>query len=211
MCAVVSTAVLSIAAPGSATAADSGAEAAFVSRINSARASQGVAPLQVNGELVGIARGWSDQMAAQGGIPHNPSYTRQVTTRWNKLGENVGVGSSVDQLMSMFINSPHHYANIVDPAYNYIGVGVSYGADGRMYVTQDFMGADNSPAPAPAPAPEPAAPAAPAPAAPPPPSPAATEPAAAPPPLLPSPQVPVPPAAPRRVAAVLQALRAVGP
>lgn len=213
ICALAFTTVLALAAPVAANAADPGAEAAFVSRINSARASKGVAPLQVYGELVGIARGWSDHMAAQGSISHNPSYTSQVTANWTKLGENVGVGYSVDDLMAAFLNSPPHYKNIVDPAYNYIGVGVSYGSDGRMYVTQDFMQMDNAPAPAPAPAPDPAPPPAPdpAPAAPQPapaPAPVAETPPAPPAPPAPPP-VPAPPAAPPRVAAVLAALRAV--
>ena len=41
--------------------------------------------------------------------------------------------------MTAFVNSPAHYQNIVDPSYNYIGVGVSYDANGRMFTTHDFM------------------------------------------------------------------------
>ena len=68
---------------------------------------------------------------------------------WSKLGENVGVGYSVDDLMTALVNSPAHYRNIVDPSFSYIGVGVSYGDDGRMYTTHDFMAVDEAPAPAP--------------------------------------------------------------
>jgi hypothetical protein len=209
LCVLVATTVLGLANPVEATAADSGAESAFVSRINGIRSSKGLGPLQVYGELVGIARGWSDSMAAQQNISHNPSYTGQVSANWSKLGENVGVGYDVDGLMNAFVNSPAHYKNIVDPAYNYIGLGVSYGNDGRMYVTQDFMAMGEAPAPAPAPEPDPSPAPAPTPRAnrstPPAPAPAPVAEDAPPVP----PPVPAPPAAPTRVAVVLQALRAV--
>lgn len=212
-CALLLTIGAAVANPTPAAAADPGAEAAFVSRINSVRASKGLAPLQVYGELVGIARGWSDQMAAAGGISHNPNLSGQVSAPWQKLGENVGVGQSVDELMNAFVNSAAHYKNIVDPSYNYIGVGVSYGDDGRMYTTHNFMympdGGGASEAPAPDPTPAPAPPPAPTPrasrATAPPPAPepeAEAAPAPAPPP-----PPPVPTAAPQRVVVVLQALR----
>ena len=41
--------------------------------------------------------------------------------------------------MQAFINSPAHYANLVDPAWTHVGVGVTIAADGRMYTTHNFM------------------------------------------------------------------------
>ena len=120
-------------------AADPGTEAQFVSRINSLRASKGLRQLQVDGELTGVARRWTDQMVANGGISHNPNLGSQVSGNWTKLGENVGVGYDVDGLMRAFIDSPAHYRNLVDPDWNYVGVGVSYGSDGRLYTTHNFM------------------------------------------------------------------------
>ncbi|MGK2948600.1 MAG: CAP domain-containing protein, partial [Acidimicrobiales bacterium] len=136
-----------VAAPGappaaaapSAPVADPGTESAFVSRINSLRSSKGLSTLQVSGELTGVARRWTDRMVAAGGISHNPSLGSQVSGGWTKLGENVGVGYDVNGLMQAFINSPSHYANLVDPAWTHVGVGVSYGSDGRMYTTHNFM------------------------------------------------------------------------
>ena len=34
--------------------------------------------------------------------------------------------------------SGYHAANILDPSYNYVGVGVAYGSDGKVYVAQVF-------------------------------------------------------------------------
>lgn len=202
--AVMIAALGALATPAPATAADSGAEAQFVSAINSIRESHGLAPLEVYGSLHSFARGWTDQMVADGGISHNPNLGG-FPGSWSKLGENVGVGTNVSTLMSAFVKSAAHYKNIVDPSFNYIGVGVSYDAAGHMYTTHDFMSLDNAPAPPPdpAPAPKPAknASASPQAAAPDPES--ASVPAAPPPP-------PPPPADAARVKTILTALRVVG-
>ena len=204
--------VIAMGRPADAGAAPAGAESAFVAQINALRASRGVAPLRVYGELNGVAQAWADNMAAAGSISHNGAYASQVSAPWVKLGENVGVGPDVESLMRAFINSPAHLRNLIDPDFNYIGVGVSYGADGQMYTTHDFMSLpDEAPAPPPAPEPEPASAPDPAPAASAPtrssaPSAPASDPA--PEAAAPAP-APVAPAAPQRVLAVLADLRLV--
>ena len=111
-------------------------EAQFVVRVNALRASKGLAPLAVDPQLRDIARAWSAQMAAAGGISHNPALADQVSN-WQKIGENVGVGGDVTTIENAFEASPHHYANLVDPAFTYIGIGV-VDANGSIWVTQDF-------------------------------------------------------------------------
>jgi hypothetical protein len=184
-----------------ADAAEPGTEAQFVAAVNNVRAGRGLPPLAVHNELVGVARNWTDQMVAAGGISHNPNLANAVSANWAVLGENVGVGYDVDGLMQAFINSAAHYRNLVEPRYDTIGVGVTWGPDGRMYTTHVFMDLADSSAPPPAPAPAPA----PAPPAPPP----APEPAPAPPAEPAPPPPPITPpaaAAPQRVAAVLAAV-----
>jgi len=152
-------------------------ESCFVSAINSARASAGVGSLGVNGALVTMARTWSATMAAAGQIYHNPNLTTLAPSNWLNLGENVGVGPTCDALAQAFMNSPEHRANILDPAFSTVGVGVVDTADGTIYVTEDFMGTGAAPATvvtAPAPAPVVTAP------APKPPAPVATQAAPAP-------------------------------
>ena len=190
-----------------ASAADAGAEADFVAALNSVRANNGLPPLAVYGELVGVGRGWADHMAAAGAISHNPNLS-QVSANWTLLGENVGVGNDVGQLMAAFVASPGHLHNILEPRFDHVGVGVTWGADGRMYTSHVFMDLADAPAPAPPPAPRPAAAQAPAaPAAAPAPAPAAAPPAApAPPPPPPVPVAPPAAAEPQRAAAVLAAV-----
>ena len=135
--------------PASATGSE---ESCFTSAINSARSAAGVAPLAVNGDLLGIARPWSQTMASAGHIFHNTNLANVAPSNWMNLGENVGMGPTCDSIAQAFMNSPEHKRNILDPAFSTVGVGVVDAADGTIFVTEDFMGA---PAPAPAPAPKP--------------------------------------------------------
>ena len=125
-------------------------EASFVAKINDLRASKGLPALQVNANLVSKARGWAAGMAAAGRIWHS-TLSDGITADWQKLGENVGMGGSVDGLHAAFVASPHHYENLVDPVFNYVGIGV-VDSGGKIYVTVDFMQLNNTPATA-APAP----------------------------------------------------------
>jgi hypothetical protein len=182
-----------------ALVAEPGTEAAFVSRVNSLRASKGLNQLQVSGELVAVARGWTDRMVSAGQISHNPDLSSAVAGGWTKLGENVGVGYEVGSLMDAFIGSPAHYANLVDPAWTHIGIGVTMASDGRMYTTHNFMALGGA-APAPA-APPPTAAAPPAPTTTVPPTTTTTAP--------PPPPPPEPHPTSARVTAVLDPLRSL--
>jgi hypothetical protein len=112
-------------------------EATFVAKINDLRASKGLAPLQANANLVAKARAWSAGMADAGRIWHS-TLSDGVTEDWRKLGENVGMGGSVDGLHKAFVNSPHHYENLVDPAFGYIGVGIVMNGN-TIFVSEVFM------------------------------------------------------------------------
>ena len=143
------------AVPASTGSPSPSHESQFVSRVNSLRASKGLSQLQVSGELVGVARNWTERMVAAGQISHNPNLGSQVGGNWTKLGENVGVGYDVDGLMQAFINSPAHYRNLVDPAWTHIGIGVTVAADGRLFTTHNFMALPGGAPPPPPPPPPP--------------------------------------------------------
>jgi hypothetical protein len=142
-------AVASIGLSASA-GADSGSEQAFLSAINSTRGANGLAPLQMDGNLRSYARKHSADMAAAGEIYHSSSAELQgaAGSGWSKLGENVGRGGSVSGLHQAFLDSPAHRANILGD-YNYVGIGTDT-STGPLYVTVVFMkkGA-TSPPPAP--------------------------------------------------------------
>lgn len=171
-------------------------ESQFVGRINGLRAAQGLPQLALSGELGGVARSWTEQMVTAGQLSHNPDLGSQVSGSWTKLGENVGVGYDVDGLMQAFVNSPAHNANLIDPAWTHVAVGVTIAADGRLYTTHNFMTLSGGPPPPVTTPPPPSAPT------------TAPPPVAA--PVTPT-TTPPPPAAPNptedRVTAVLDQLR----
>lgn len=123
----------------------------FVDLINAERARFGLAALRVVPELVGVGRQWSTEMIARAGGPdrcgvvHNPDLATKVTADWQRLGENVGCGKvSVAALHDLFVASPAHYRNIVDPTFDSIGIGIAYDGD-VMYVTEQFMDLRDAP------------------------------------------------------------------
>jgi Cysteine-rich secretory protein family len=208
-------AVLATAVPA-AHAVDAGsAEQQFLADINQLRTSKGLQPLTVDAQLTGIARQWAQHMADTNTLAHNPNFPNEVTEDWGKLGENVGEGPDPDVqgLFQAFVNSPHHYANLVDPSYNRVGIGVVV-VNGTIWTAHQFMYlrsaapattvapvrtvaqvvASRTPAPRPRPAPAPAAP-------------AATPPAPPAPPVVPA-APPAPPVAPQLVT-MLQQLHAL--
>jgi uncharacterized protein YkwD len=181
--------------------------AGFLQSINNLRASLGLGGLQSSSQLDAIAQHWSEQMAAAGGISHNPNLAAEVgPDGWSLLGENVGVGWDVLGLMNAFIASPHHYENLVNPQFDFVGIGEVILPDGRLFTTHVFMASDSTPAPAPvvqvthsrSPSTTTTAPA-----------PAPTTTTTAPPPPPPPPPAPKP--TPARVAAVLDVLRTLDP
>lgn len=170
--AVVSTLVLALVLallPGtqSADAApDAGLEAQFVSLINAERASAGLPALRVASDLVAVGRRHAVRMAAASDLHHNPNLGSDVGG-WDKVGENVGRGPSLDRIHAAFMASEGHRRNILDPEWVEVGVGVEI-VDGGLWVTELFRLPTGVSQPAP-PA-EPAPPADPAPAADPPPA-----------------------------------------
>jgi uncharacterized protein YkwD len=104
---------------------------------NDVRAWNGLAPLQSDVYLAGVAADWASHLAWNGYLAHNPDLPYQVEGWW-VLGENVGRGWSVEAIHQAWLNSWYHYLNVVEPRYTHIGVGVSYGEDGRVYIVQVF-------------------------------------------------------------------------
>ena len=112
-------------------------EAAFVAKINQLRAGKGLPALNVHENLVAKARTWAAGMADAGRIWHS-TLSDGITADWQKLGENVGMGGSVDGLHNAFVASVHHYENLVDPAFSHVGIGIA--VSGRtIYVAEMFM------------------------------------------------------------------------
>lgn len=143
---VMTYAVMAGVFANAAHAAAPSIEADFVARINAVRAANGAGPLAVEDQLVSVARTWTDVMVAAGNISHNPNLSTDILG-WRHLGENVGMGPSVDSLEAAFEASPHHFANMIDPTFTTIGVGVTVSGS-TIFVTEDYKTAKTAATPA---------------------------------------------------------------
>jgi len=129
--------------PGSARAdtsagtTEASKAAELVRDVNDLRTSNGLPALVVDGELTAKAAAWARTMGDAGRIWHS-ALPDGITADWAALGENVGTAGTVEQLHQAFVNSPHHYENLVRPDYQYIGVGIA-DVEGVLYASEVFM------------------------------------------------------------------------
>lgn len=144
---ITASATIALGAYQPAAATDPAAQADFANRVNGVRASKGLPGLSTHSVLTAKAEAWAQHMADSGCLCH-PNLPDGVTVGWRKLGENIGRGPSVAAVHAALVASPTHYANFVDPAFRWIGVGVAY-SNGQMYVAEVFMDGDAPPAPNP--------------------------------------------------------------
>lgn len=135
---LVAASTLTATAAGATEAED---EATFVALINELRTGLGLGQLAIDTELVAASRDWAIQLRADGVLSHANDLSVGVTSGWAKLGENVGVANNdqVRELFDAFVQSPGHYANLIDPSFTHIGTAVVYDTNGRMWTTHRFM------------------------------------------------------------------------
>ena len=120
---------------------------AMLTRINAERAAVGAAALQLCGRLTTAAQAHSADQAAHNLMTHTGSNGSTFDQRieaagylnWNALAENVAAGyTSVDAVMTGWMNSPGHRTNLLSTSYVHVGVGQATSASGVIYWTQDF-------------------------------------------------------------------------
>ena len=114
------------------------AERAFTRATNASRQRVGRGTLSLDPELSKAARKHTREMTDSNLLHHTTEDAlRRRVTFWNLLGENVGVGNTVDTLHKAFMDSPTHRDNIVYSTFRHIGVGTR-SAHGRLWVTVLF-------------------------------------------------------------------------
>ena len=114
--------------------------------VNAQRTAAGLAPVAINGALSSAAARHSKDQAATHTMTHAGSDGSTMAQRcsaagygWRGLAENVAAGQgSADSVMSAWMGSAPHRANILNASYAHIGVAVAYAADGTPYWTMDL-------------------------------------------------------------------------
>jgi uncharacterized protein YkwD len=110
---------------------------AVLGKTNASRTEAGVPEMLPSPDAMNKAQAWADQIARSGALAHS-TLADGMPAGWTKLGENVGRGSSIDAVFQGFLNSPGHRANLLDPAFNWVGTGVAVSPDGTVIVVQVF-------------------------------------------------------------------------
>ncbi len=105
--------------------------------LNAERAAAGLAPLTSHPDLADDALAWSNHMMGQGSLSHNPRLSA-VTANWDKLGENVGLGTSIASLHAAFMDSSSHRGNILGD-YDHVGIAVVAETSSKLWITVVFM------------------------------------------------------------------------
>jgi uncharacterized protein YkwD len=148
-----------------------GPAARVVELVNQHRASLGLAPLAVSPALSAGAVWKARHMATYRYIGHDdpaPPVQRTPAERVQAcgyprsalVGENIAAGqSSAELVMSGWLGSPGHRANIERASFAAIGVGAARAANGSIYWAKDFGSVADAGATLPQPPPAPPAPA----------------------------------------------------
>ncbi|MGH9276988.1 MAG: CAP domain-containing protein [Acidimicrobiales bacterium] len=110
-------------------------EAEMLQLVNSARASNGLPGLAMDGRLQQDSRNYSAHIK-------NVKFEHDTNMPWYDCGlksENIASGQrTVSDVYNAFMNSAAHRENILRSGINAVGFGVSYSASGAMYTVQRF-------------------------------------------------------------------------
>ncbi|HXC44640.1 MAG TPA: CAP domain-containing protein [Candidatus Dormibacteraeota bacterium] len=138
--------------PASASAADvpfrdydSAAEHILLDLANQARSQAGASPLTLDSGLSQAARIHAEAMFAARQLSHQfagePSLPQRLASatrlQLDQEGENVALDFDAASGHQHLMLSPPHRANLLNPAYNVVGMGVIRSGD-RLYIVQDF-------------------------------------------------------------------------
>jgi uncharacterized protein YkwD len=136
-------------------------EQEFIDRINVERTEQGLGALTPDRQLIQVARAHSRDMCVRDYFSHiapiarlRSPLDRYVCDLYSEglpipnhltIGENIYYcsstqgGDDVADADRAFMNSPEHRANILNPNFDRIGVGIWRDAKGQLWVTETFL------------------------------------------------------------------------
>ena len=120
-------------------------EMKMLALVNQERTKLGLKPLQWDPELVPVARSHSQDMFSRGYFSH---YTLEGKDPFDRMkaagikyfsaGENLALGPSLSICHEGLMNSPGHRANILNPTYGRVGIGILDGGAYGLMISQEF-------------------------------------------------------------------------
>jgi len=136
---------VAVASPAQAAPTTTQMQSDIVYWTNQWRVKVGCGKVRLDANLARAARNHSAWMAKTGTFSHVGASRSSFFTRARTAGyptaksENIAWGYRTGaEVVSAWMRSPGHKANIVDCAAKAQGVGVAYAANGTPFITQDF-------------------------------------------------------------------------
>jgi len=112
-----------------AASTKSALRAAVVCLINRQRTSRGLPALTADAKLDRSAQGWTNEMVSHHEFTHGADFAERISAagfHWSQAGENIATGyPTPDSVVTAWMRSAGHCVNILDPAFRYVGTGVS--------------------------------------------------------------------------------------
>lgn len=120
-------------------------EAEMLQLVNNERAKRGLSPVKADPELTAVARAHSTDMFARGYFSH---YTPEKKDPFDRMktagvkfltaGENLALGRTLKICHEGLMNSPGHRANILNPSFGRLGIGIMDGGIYGLMISQEF-------------------------------------------------------------------------
>ncbi len=120
-------------------------EAEMLTLVNKERAAKGLRPVRADSALSNVARKHSMDMFARGYFSH---YTPEGKDPFDRMradhvifltaGENLALSQTLDMAHDGLMKSPGHRANILNPRFGRLGIGVLDGGIYGLMITQNF-------------------------------------------------------------------------
>lgn len=120
-------------------------ESQMLALVNKERVKHGLKPLQADPVLVPVARAHSQDMFAKGYFAHDNldgkdpfDRMRAANVPFRAAGENLALAQTVEIAHVNLMNSPGHRANILNPSFGRVGIGILDGGFYGLMISQEF-------------------------------------------------------------------------
>lgn len=120
-------------------------ESQMLQLVNEERTKRGLTALKADPELTAVARVHSADMFARGYFSHYTPEKKDPFERMKKAGvkfitagENLALGRTLKICHEGLMNSPGHRANILNPSFGRLGIGIMDGGIYGLMISQEF-------------------------------------------------------------------------
>ena len=120
-------------------------EAKMLELVNHERTTRGLKPLRADPEMTEVARAHSKDMFVRGYFAHeNPDgedpfqRMKAAGVVFRTAGENLALAQTLEMAHTNLMNSPGHKANILQPSFGRLGIGVLDGGYYGLMISQEF-------------------------------------------------------------------------